>query len=336
MYSSSNRLERDAKITDVPDDVLKIIYRYGPEMLPTLGLTSKEIAKVSNKVLCEQPVTRKEIEVFLLRGYTNFAIIDNLLLSITGMYFTNTLSGSYYEIYIHSYDSVIYDRVEDILPENKRGNARNIGTELEDVHNAVTNIFTEVNYAMDHESELDLLSTYRILKERRICESSNRLQECNSNDIPARLEYHSRAELPYVLGNLEDRSRSNQNYALDTVLKKLTQNYIKYQSKILIDITNLPDEDIPNIEVGDVHNIIAFYTYIYFNCRIFNLPNLGSYQEVDINILKNEQGDIILPNWDNNTQKIITAEKESEKIIKLIKFIEKFYPILYTALADLE
>ncbi len=319
MYSTPNRRERETKITDVPDDVLKIIYRYGPEMLPRLGLTSKEIARVSDKVLCEQPITRKEIELFLNRGYTNFAIIDNLLLSITGMYFTNTLSGSYYEIYIHSYDSIIDDRVEDILPENKKDNARNIGTELVDVHNALTNVFTSVNYAIDHDSELDLLSTYRILKERGICMLQSNLK------IPLGICESSHEKLS-----------SDQSYASDTVLKKLTQNYIKYQSKILIDVTNLPNEDIPNVELGDIHHIIAFYTYIYFNCRILNLPNLGPYQVVDINILKNKQGDIILLNWDNNKQKIITAEKESEKIIKLIKFIEKFYPILYNSLLNLE
>ncbi len=44
-------------------------------MLPTLGLTSKEIARVSNKILCEQPITEKEFEIFLSSGYSSFAVI---------------------------------------------------------------------------------------------------------------------------------------------------------------------------------------------------------------------------------------------------------------------
>ncbi len=55
----------------------------------------------------------------------------------------------------------------------------------------------------------DKSSSSKSLSDR---ERSSRLQECNQNDIPAKLEYHSRAQLPYFLGNLsEDTEDKGQN-----------------------------------------------------------------------------------------------------------------------------
>ncbi len=291
------------KITDVPDDVLKIIYRYKPEMLPRLGLTSKEIAKVSNKVLCEQPITEKEVEKFIEKDYNNFALIDlNSTLLVESYLYIYIFNKEYitiiYDVAIYDLDEMRIDEMTalfpDLIPKINQQKLVNIVSTEDMVPEKPKNITGDVTTKMFYQDdilELDLFSRHQILKNRSGCH---------------KYENYTTRSLFWIL---EDRHKAYKSVV----------TYEKYIADKVIDIAAIMD----------------FYRFIYLNCRMFNIPYIGIYQDLYIHAVEVDDGYIILPTYDEEKENYIEPKNSYDEILKLVDFIDKFYPLLYNSVVDL-
>ncbi len=135
-------------------------------------------------------------------------------------------------------------------------------------------------------------------------ELSDRLWECNSNDIPARLEYHSRAELPYVLGNLEDRERSD---AFDGNKEVMLRYKINFDEMKGFDFKRLDKLIIARFKYLSYKNMIA-------ECGLCHVPKLYQKNNNAIIIIRdNKLQNIVNLFGKNNLYNIV----ENNKIIIL-------------------
>ncbi len=314
--------QRTTKITDIPDDVLKIIYLYRPEILPRLGLTSKEIARVSNKVLCEKPITDVEFDKFTNNNYVNFAMMEAPDNGPLNLYFINTLGNSYDSINIYLHDLDVDKQIlSDLSEDDLLARANKISVDISSTdkkyaskyritYNNQGSSSTDIRDARRDNLKLDLLSTYRILKERKIC---------NGSLAPLISLNHGSLAPPLVTSV----DRQYDDWAKKTILKMLEDNYIKYESKVFIN----NDEDVKR-PMGDIKYLLGFYIYIYLNYRVLNLPGFQNYSFGNINVLKTENGDILLPTWNNINETVYNEDASYWKLLRITKLIDKFYPIL--------